>query len=67
MVLRKRINAIHYKDMYCEHDHVPYRAKYGMPCTGPFECSMCNMIFDSYEEIDRARMISKNANKNILL
>lgn len=31
---------------WCEHVHAPYRSKYGMPCTGPLQCTMCGMLLD---------------------
>jgi hypothetical protein len=29
----------------CEHRHRPYRAVFGMPCTGPRVCSACGTYF----------------------
>ncbi|KKN43906.1 hypothetical protein LCGC14_0698550 [marine sediment metagenome] len=30
------------REKECPHTHMPYRARYGMPCTGPRICSMCD-------------------------
>lgn len=43
---RKKANAIAWSVSRetCTHDHTPYRASGGMPCTGPRVCTMCNTI-----------------------
>lgn len=33
------------REKECEHKHRPYRARFGMPCTGPRVCSMCGTYF----------------------
>lgn len=32
------------RTMTCTHEHTPYRAIGGMPCTGPRVCTMCGAV-----------------------
>ncbi len=44
-MIRYKVNAQHadVRKEVCTHDHMPYRARYGMPCTGPRVCTMCGV------------------------
>ena len=65
--VRKQINSeiLSERKKICKHSHTPYRASYGMPCTGPLRCSMCNMEFKNHEERNKARKIAEMAENNI--
>lgn len=45
--MAKRIYAINRPDDECKHEAgFPYRARFGMPCTGPRICRLCGLTLE---------------------
>ena len=59
-ILRRQINALIPSERVkvCLHSHTPFRARHGMPCTGPLVCTMCGQTFAYHADRDAYRSIA---------